>query len=362
MKDERKASLDLVRTCAIFFVVLHHSTSLCGALSAEVCTGIWSLELYLRHLSFSCVPLFIMLSGYLQAKKRLSFSYFKGIIPLFLSYTVISLVSLAAKAYNDVGITLTPTYIICEILNFTANDYAWYFEMYIGLFLLIPFLNIMYSSIKTRRSKLALIGVLIFLTLLPSSLKSFSPAYSPLGGAVLDFVPDFFSNMYPLTYYFIGSYFAEYAPFKGESRLLRALLALACPLIPFALCFVFSYTRAGYAWYMMNGFNNITTALTALAVFSLLYDLEPRLKMTRGTLKLISECTFEAYLFSFIFDSFYYSRFSFAQPIMILSVLLSSLLASFVLRIILIKPVFSRIAGAYARLAGRLDDKSRSSL
>lgn len=281
---------------------------------------------------------------------------------MFLSYAVISLLSLAAKAYNDIGIALTPKHIICEILNFTANDYAWYFEMYIGLFLLIPFLNIMYSSMKTRRSKLALIGVLIFLTLLPSSLKSFSPAYSPVGGAVLDFIPDFFTNMYPIAYYFIGSYFAEYAPFKGKSRLLRAVLALACPLIPFVLCFVFSYTRGGYAWYMMNGFNNITTALTSVAVFSLLYDLEPRLKPIRGALKLISECTFEAYLFSFIFDSFYYSRFNFAQPIMISAVLISSLLCSLVLRSILVKPVFSRIARAYARLTARLDAKSDNAL
>ena len=35
---------------------------------------------------------------------------------------------------------------IIYIFNFTACPNAWYLEMYIGLFLLIPFLNIIYNN------------------------------------------------------------------------------------------------------------------------------------------------------------------------------------------------------------------------
>ena len=91
MKKERVAALDIVRSLAIFFVITLHSVSLTGVLSGNINSIGWTVNLYIRHLTFCCVPLFIILSGYLQCKKKLSLSYYKGIIPIAVSYIIISI-------------------------------------------------------------------------------------------------------------------------------------------------------------------------------------------------------------------------------------------------------------------------------
>lgn len=40
-----------------------------------------------------------------------------------------------------------------KITDYSAIVYAWYIEMYIGLFLLTPFLNRAYQAIPTRKQK-----------------------------------------------------------------------------------------------------------------------------------------------------------------------------------------------------------------
>ncbi|MBO7148789.1 MAG: acyltransferase family protein [Clostridia bacterium] len=355
MEKKRFAGLDLVRSCAIFFVVILHSVSLNGALGEDINSVWWAVNLYVRHLAFCCVPLFIMLSGYLQKNKRVSFSYYKGIIPLGVSYVLISLLSLVGKAVSDKSLVLTPGYIVARILDFTANDYAWYFEMYIGLFLLIPFLNATYEAIKTKKSRLALIFTLVFLTLMPETLKSFSPAYSQGGGIVIDIIPEFFASLYPLTYYFIGAYIATYKPFYKVRRVIKLTSVIIAPAIPFLLCFVYSHARGAYAWYMMNGFNTLTIALTAICVFILLYDIDLKSRILSVCARTVSESTFEIYLYSFIFDSFYYAYFRQHHVIMIALVFTSSFIAAFVTRLIIIKPASSLISVLYMRLASRID-------
>ncbi len=352
MKKQRIAALDLVRTVAILFVVILHSTTLSGVLSGEILSLKWSIGLYARHLAFCSVPLFIMLTGYLQKNKKLSLAYYKGVIPLFVSYTVISLLSLLAKAYYDKALVLTPSYIVKSILDFTANDYAWYFEMYTGLFLLIPFLNYLYNALNSRRSKLALIFTLGFLTLVPQTIMSFSPAYGA-GSVYLDIFPDFFADLYPITYYFAGCYFAEYKPFSSK-RLPKVIAALAAPLVPTLLCISFSNARGAYAWYMMNGFNTLTIALTAVCVFALLYDFEPKVKPARVCVRIISECTFEIYLLSFIFDSFYYNYFTYPAPLKVILVFASSLASAFVLRLVILKPLSSFCVKLYTKICDKI--------
>lgn len=352
MKKQRIAALDLVRTAAILFVVILHSTTLSGVLSGEILSLKWSIGLYARHLAFCSVPLFIILSGYLQKGKKLSLSYYKGVVPLLISYTVISLLSLVVKTYYDKSLVLTPSYIIRSILDFTANDYAWYFEMYIGLFLLIPFLNLLYNACLSRRAKLTLIFTLGFLTLLPQTLMSFSPAYGT-GNVYLNILPEFFSGLYPLTYYFVGCYFAEYKPFR-HNRLPKFIAALASPLIPTLLCTAFSNARGAYAWYMMNGFNTLTIALTAVCVFALLYDFEPKPKPVRACVKVISESTFEIYLISFIFDLIYYNSFTYPAPLKVVLVFVSSFASAFVLRLVVLKPLSSLCIKLYTRLCDKI--------
>lgn len=307
MQKKRLSGLDIVRSTAIIFVILLHSTSLSGVFDGNR-GAVWGISLYLRHLCMSCVPLFLMLSGYLQRNKRPSISYYLGIIPLYISYVAISIlciVAYAVQGYMNGNMDMTFTTAVYKILDFSANGYAWYFEMYIGLFLLIPFLNLAYSSVLTKRGKLILIISLAFLTLLPDTLSGFAPYYSGTSSVTLGILPDFFKSLYPVTYYYIGSYIAEYKPRVSAPK--KVLTVLCAPLLPMAVVALCTHLRGGYAWYMFNGFQTLAVALTAVCVFLALYDIDVKQKCIASVFSCISVHTFEIYMLSYLWDTLLYS-------------------------------------------------------
>lgn len=351
MQKKRLCGLDVVRSFAIIFVVLLHSISLSGVLDGE--KGIvWGISLYLRQFCMSCVPLFLILSGYLQKNKRPCISYYLGIIPLCISYVVISAMCIAAYAlqgYINGNMDITPVTAIYKILDFSANGYSWYFEMYIGLFLLIPFLNLIYTSIETKKGKLVLIATLAFLTLLPDTLSGFAPYYSGKSSVTLSILPDFFKVLYPVTYYYIGSFIAEYKPIF--SVLKRAVLVACAPLIPTALVTAFTVARGGYAWYMLNGFQTLSVAFTAVCIFLALYDTDIENKAIKGTFCLVSLHTFEMYLLSYLWDTLFYSMTDVGAkipyPIVAALVLVCSFASAYLLMLVLrpLSKSLSRVVG-----------------
>ena len=348
MEKKRFIGLDIVRVCAILFVILHHSVTHLGLMSGDVYSVKWFMSLFLRELTYSCVPLFLILSGYLQKNKKLSLSYYRSIFPLYLSYAVISILTLAAVAIYDKSFFVDPLDAIYRTLNFTANDYSWYFEMFLGLFLLIPFLNVLYNGIETKQKKLVLIFSLAFLTLLPDTIVGFSPYYDNTEATLaLNFLPDFFEPLYPVTYYFIGAFIADYKP--KLKTLLKLPTILLVSLIPTLITAGYTFARGEYAWYMMVGFQNICVCLTAIAVFLALYDIESSPAPIAFIWKHISLCAFEMYLFSYIWDSFIYKVSSVPIILMPIFVFVLSFASALILRLCL-KPVNNLITKVFARV------------
>ena len=349
MKTERMHGIDMVRVAAIAFVIVLHATSTSGGLDRPG-TLTWLVLLYLRHLTLSAVPLFLMLSGYLQNRKTFSASYYRGILPLYLSYAVISALCLLAN-YVRGAETFDLVNAVYRIMNFSANGYAWYFEMYIGLFLWIPFLNMVYHGIRTRAGKHVLLLSLTVLTLLPDTIAGFAPYYDGSGSPVaLNIFPDFFKSVYPFTYYFFGCYFSEFGP---KLRGAKKLLGLLPPILPVALVSLYTQRRTAYAWYMCNGFQTVTVCLTALFVFAALYDLKVRPRFLQKGMEQIALCAFEMYLLSYLWDSLFYHTivpdkqipYAIATPL----VFLCSFISAWILRLIL-RPACTWTAHIFDRL------------
>ncbi len=119
-----------------------------------------------RSFFMYCVPLFIMVTGYLMNKKTLSRKYYKGIIPTYITYVVISIMLLIfSNIHFNTNYSIEDGFF--KILDFSAANYSWYIEMYLGLFLLIPFINLMYHGLESKKDKQILILTLITLTALP---------------------------------------------------------------------------------------------------------------------------------------------------------------------------------------------------
>ena len=291
---ERSTGLDLVRTLAILCVLVTHSIAYTGVMNTSPASPVFGVYLVMRFAAMAGVPLFLLLSGYLCCEKKFSRTYYGGVLSVVLSYGLI-----AAAAVVLASVSGAQNYTVWEgirgVLNFTAHGYAWYVEMYLGLFLLIPFLNLLFDGLQTARARRILLLSLALLTFLPPTLESFR-----VGGVALDVLPDYWRALYPLSYYFIGAYIRKHPP--ELSRLSRLILAGIATALPCVLCYIFTVRDGSYAWYMMNGFASATAALSGVAYFLLFFDLPVNGRPLRFILSEISICSFEMYLFSYITD------------------------------------------------------------
>ncbi len=224
----RDPAADILRCVAAFSVISVHFFMNSGFHSSPIDCPRMIVLLFMRSAFVVCVPLFLTLTGYLMTNKRLVRSYYRGIRNTLFTYVVSGLCCMllfpvfyrwlqpvlglpdkAISSYNFKGI-------VFKLLDFSAAPYAWYIEMYIGLFLLIPFLNILYHGIDSKRKKQVLLLTLAVVVNLSTvvntnnftlsgwwSHPSMSTDYQPL-------IPDYWIGFYPVFYYFLGSYFREY--------------------------------------------------------------------------------------------------------------------------------------------------------
>lgn len=200
--QQRLIGLDFIRSFAIFSVIAGHFFVLNTPFRDTVFDGSTMFLQGFVYLLFNAtgVPLFIMMTGYLNANKvSCDKKYYKGMLRVIVSYILFSVVTvLFRKYYLEEEYTLRKA--IDNILRFSAIPYGWYIEMWIGLYLLTPFLNILYKAIPTKRQKQILLVTLFTLTALPDLFNRYG----------FHIVPGFWQKMFPLTFFFIGSYIREY--------------------------------------------------------------------------------------------------------------------------------------------------------
>lgn len=134
--------LDVLRALAIASVVGGHFFMNTAFGRTPVDTPSMFMQNAMQYLLTTIgVPLFLMLTGYLNCTKRLTVGYFPKLVRVLVSYVVISVVSYAvllavgAEAFSIKGF-------VNGLGGFNIIRYSWYINMYIGLFLLIPVINI----------------------------------------------------------------------------------------------------------------------------------------------------------------------------------------------------------------------------
>lgn len=348
IKKNRDVSLDIIRTLAFLLVVSVHFFLNSGFYDVPV----YGKTMYVLSVICSncmiCVPLFLLLSGYLMGNKTVSKKYYFGISKVLVIYALASIFSLIYKeAYLGQDYSLKSG--ILATLNFTGADYSWYIEMYIGLFLMIPFLNILYNNLTTKNQKLILIGSLLFLTGLPGVLNSFdfyTEGFFRTPATAVNFfnplIPDWWENLYPFTYYFAGRYLQEY----GISIKLRYRipLFLGLAIIVGSYNFYRSF-GAGFIRTIYNYFPSVFNFALAVLLFSILKEIKFKKPEGRiaGIFALCSDLSLGGYLVSSVFDNFFYENFKrivpafenriIYAPVMVLLVFVSSLVVSFVLNV-----------------------------
>lgn len=314
IKKTRNPALDIIRIFALFCVVSLHFFLYSGYYVIPLVDGNLFFSTLARTFFMICVPLFLLLTGYLMRNKKASKEYYLKLIRIVGEYLLASLFCMACLAFHH-GTSLIDTIQIflsqlLGILSFEAAEYGWYVEMYIGLFLFIPYLNILYNGLQGKQAKQRLIITMLLLSGIPEVLNSISFSLpwtmmynDPSEG--LKLFPAGWSSVYPITYYFIGAYLSEYPLQLSKAK--HILLLMMSNLIAGTIGYIKS-TGSIYVWGSWQTHESLFVVIQAVLVFGFFLQLDVSRIGTRGQklLALVSDLCFSAYLVSSVFDKLIY--------------------------------------------------------
>ena len=294
---QRVGGLDLIRALAVIFVLSVHFLMNTAFYVTPLTGPSMFLQTALRWLFLTCVPLFLLLSGYLQWRKKPEAAYFKKIsfvLGVYLFFAVLA-VLFKVLVQGEGGGFWHWAWSVC---TFSSIGYGWYVRMYVGLFLLAPFLNMLYHALADRRAKQGLLLVLLLITGVPGLLN---------GMGLKNFLsPDWWTDLYPVTYYFLGAYIREHQPKIGKAvgvALLTAIIAVESLLTMWA-------AGGGKFLAIFGYYDSIAVMGLAVLLFVTCYDLEIKSRRLNAACQGLSRFSLDIYLCSYITDTFFYPRLS----------------------------------------------------
>ena len=308
--QSRNASMDIIRIVAAFTVLSVHFF-LHNGFYSQIVEGVPMYIMVLMRTLFSvCVPLFMILTGYLMSHKTLSRKYYSGISKTLIVFVLATLACIIFKTVHDNEPFSLKSFIL-GTLDFTGANYSWYIEMYIGLFLLVPFLNLAYNKLKNKRQKQVLVLTLVFLTIIPTLFNIFNfdnPAWwsdPKSSDTFAKLVPSWWMGFYPIAYYFTGCYIREYGiRLKTRSMLVLFLLAIL-------ILGTFNFYRS-YGTTFKSGIYVYWYGFEPYILSVLLFVLLSRIKTDNMNEKVkfvlwkVSDLALGIYLISYIFDMLVY--------------------------------------------------------
>lgn len=307
---KRDSSLDILRIIAVFTVLSVHFFLHNGFYSQTVEDKPMYIAVVMRTLFSVCVPLFMLLTGYLMSKKELSKKYYSGITKTLVVFVISTLACMIYKNIAQGDVFDLKSFIL-GTLDFTGSNYSWYIEMYIGLFLLAPFLNLAYGKLKNKRQKQVLLITVVFLTIVPSLFNIFNFGSldwwtNPTSSDEFQkLVPSWWQGFYPIAYYFVGCYIREYG-LKMKTRTMLILFVFSLFLFStfnFFRSYGTTFKSGTYIyWYGFEPF--VLSVLLFLLIKRIKTENMP--KAAKVVLWKVSDLALGIYLISFIFDSIVY--------------------------------------------------------
>lgn len=239
------------------------------------------------------VPLFMILTGYLNIEKQISKQYYLRGIRVLIAYLFFSVVAIIfRKFYLHEDLTYIQWFL--KITDFSAIPYGWYIEMWIGLYLLTPFVNILWHGVSSKQQHILLITLFV-LTALPDFFNRYG----------VHLFPGYWAAIYPLMFYFAGAYIKEHQPAPPRHRLWTAIAAM-CLINPvFNSLFLGQHTML----HVIGNGNGIIGVPLAIAFFLAFYRMQSLGNLAAKAIRRISIVSLDMYLVSFIFDTIFYAHF-----------------------------------------------------
>ena len=293
---KREFGADFVRVAAVCLLFWLHFYLRNGFYNIPVNDAASFIANMFRPLFMTCVPLFAVLTGYLKCGKKWSASYYRSLIPIVISWVLISGIHLLYKIFHlhqhlDAGEW------IVQFLGFKLADYSWYVGMYVGLFLLSPLLNLAWDAVKTRKGHRAIVATFAVVSFIPATINGIGA----ICGIDQNLLPGYFTQVFYLGYYVIGCYIRTYRP-RANRIACAVLIVFICAVHTLLNMFTRDVPSEFYTGYSAS-YSHPFIAILVVAVFLMLYDIECKKYPVRLMAYGISSVVLEMYLLSYLFDS-----------------------------------------------------------
>ncbi|MCC3356907.1 acyltransferase family protein [Bacillus sp. REN16] len=240
---------------------------------------------------------FFDLRSFIFNNDRIS-NVYKGLLNVLCVYIFYSLISILVRVYHFHD-TKSITDWIYSILSFQANGYSWYVNMYIGIFLLILFLNLIFNGLNTRKER----HILILTFLLLSGVPNFVNVLPVLiNESRILYFPDWWAGIYPLTYFFIGCYIREYRPKVNKPFALLSFVFII--LVETFLCYY--YSDNGPFVDAVGYYGPLMIIASSVLFFIIFYDIDIKNKVLSSIFGTLGGLTLDIFLASFISDLLVY--------------------------------------------------------
>ena len=245
----------------------------------------------IRDFSVIGVPLFLILTGYLNDKKtEFNRKYLIGITRVLVACFLFSLIGIFIKVFflqEEIGFLKA----LYDITTFKAIGSYWYIKMYIGLYLLIPFLNILYNTLESKRKKHILIGTFLFITAIPKI---------NVGSGEIVFLPNFWESLFPVTFFMIGRYIKEFQPSLQYNQSFFFILFLCIINIP--INYIIGQGHHTFIRFAMSSEHDIFAFCLAIVIFLVLYQRNIHKRIVKKQISMIAFHSLNMYLISVIVD------------------------------------------------------------
>lgn len=341
-KCNRNINLDIIRTVALLSLICVHFLLNNDFYNTTIIGEKMYISVIFRNIFMICVPLFILLTGYLMNKKNISRKYFFDIKKIIINYIIAMIIIYVFRIfYYNIDFSLKD--LLLMIVKFEGH--AWYINMYIGLYLIIPFLNIGYNHLNNKNKKILII-ILMILTTLPSIFNIYNYSVNnwfyltKISDGYTNIFPNWWTFLYPITYYFIGAYLSEYKP-NIKSKYL--IILLFCSLFAFGTFNYFRSYNSFYEWGLYTEWGSFQNVLISVLIFVLILNINTNKMNIRSKkiFSIISDLSYSAYLVTPIFELYfydilklfandYYSKIKYIF-ILVPSIFISSLILSFII-------------------------------
>ena len=261
------------------------------------------VQIFFRSLFMTCVPLFIILSGYLLNYRNINIKHFLSIRKVLFQYFLCTILLFLFDVMKGWRVASFRSF-VDNLVSF--GQYSWYIKKYDLLFIMIPFINTFFRKVKNKKTCQISLLVLAMIILIPTTFE-----LAGVGGRVCDTLLKISNKLYTVLYYSIGVYYYYY---KDEFIVLKSkilLMSLIGTLLTTSAVAYLRYVNNTYLWENWNSYNGIFVFMSATTLFLLLLRVDlSGIKWCGGNMiEKFSKISIYIYLLSYIFDNIYYEIF-----------------------------------------------------